>query len=116
MKLIGSQIEHEIREGLIFSRLDSSKQNDIDPRVIVGLNDCKPNWKFAYFLEYIPDQGEDFYTILCDRKSILRIEVDRVDKSKSVQFDTLKVEEYRKGLSGKTRVLTLLIALELIGA
>ncbi len=114
MKLIGSKIERETRESLFRSRLISSKKNGVDVRLIEVLNGYNPDWKAAYFLSHTPDQGTDFYTILCDKHSVMHIEVDRIEISKLPQIETNHINAYRKGLRGKPQNLRLIIALELL--
>lgn len=47
-----------------------------------------PDLKFAYMIEWIPEQGEDIYYILVNSTKIAIVEVDRLNNS----IDTLIIE------------------------
>ena len=113
MKLIGSKLENHIKEALINSkqRLFSSSN---DKLLLKTLSKIKPNLKTAYILYHLIEQGEDIFTIITDDKSIIEIEISRVDSSVEPICEIINFHQYKKNLRGKRGNLRLIIALYLI--
>lgn len=76
VKLIGSKTEQDYREQLIRG-YNSLFHNENNKRLLSVLKEFFPVMKSAYFLECIPEQGEDIYTILINTDIIASVELDR---------------------------------------
>jgi hypothetical protein len=113
MKLIGSKLEKEIKEGLIESKQRICNISD-NNHLRKALFKIKPNFKTAYILNWFPEQGENIYTIITDDKDIIELEISRVDLSSEPIWEIYNINEYRKQLRGKPANLRLIIALNLI--
>ena len=111
MNLLGTKTEREYREQLI--RSHKSLYEDADgKRILSALNRNFPDMKTAYFLDCIPEQGEDIYKILINSDVVAAIEVDRMDKISDPLIESISLREYRKGLN-KIRQIQLAVALDL---
>ena len=115
MKLRGSMLEDDIRQGLITSRQTLFGERPFeDERFTHLLHEIKarfPKLMTAYLLHWIPDQGFDCYRVLINTEHIFYIDIDRVDWSVN-DAETQSINDYRKGLK-KHGQLDLLIALDL---
>ncbi|MFC4323307.1 hypothetical protein [Litchfieldia salsa] len=66
----------------------------------------------SYIIDWIPGQGEDFYTILINTDRIVKVEVERESKSVVQVDDPITLIEYKKGLS-KINQIKLAVAIDL---
>ncbi|MNB89892.1 hypothetical protein D3C75_369430 [compost metagenome] len=69
------------------------------------LQDTYQDLKTAYILYWIPEQGEDIYTILINNKYIAIIELDRYDMQIEPILQTISMKEYQKRLSKNNQIL-----------
>jgi hypothetical protein len=111
MKLIGSRTEQDIREQLIKSYKsllnDKSKQ-----KLLSVIESTFPDMKSAYIINWIPEQGEDIYTVLINTETITKIEISRVDTNFKPVIESIPVTKYIKNLS-KVRQIKLAVAIDL---
>jgi hypothetical protein len=68
--------------------------------------------KTAYFIGHIPEQGEDFYTLLINNDLITKIELDRYNLDIELIIETISIKEYKYGLS-KIGQIMLAVAIDL---
>jgi hypothetical protein len=78
MKLIGSMVEEEFRAQLIRSN-QSLFSAEGDHRLIKLLKVLYPQMVTAYIMDWIPEQGEDFYEILINDDVMAKIELSHND-------------------------------------
>ena len=113
VKLIGSQVEIEIREELtsgnqiFFST--SHKFKDF-------LEKLGHHTADAYILNWYTEPGSLFYTLLIEGTYILNMEFDKTDitdEGSSVIIDRQELEKYLHGLS-KMHQIRLAVALDLV--
>jgi hypothetical protein len=50
----------------------------------------------AFILNWIPEQGEDIYTILADNSKIAIVELARNELKEVMDFDVLAIEDYKQ--------------------
>lgn len=111
MKLKGSLTEQKYKEQLTKSR--HHLFNDSSHRPLLNLlKDHYPNFRTAYILDWIPEQGEDIYIVLINNDRIAIIEMQRLDLNVETILESKSIEEYQKGLS-KTKRILLAVAQEL---
>lgn len=107
MRLIGSKTERDHMDQLINSNyLLFNSEN----RLLKVLRGVYPELKTAYTLDWIPEQGEEMYTILINDNLIAKIELDRYKDGAIVE--TITVVQYLHGLS-KSGQIRLAVALDL---
>ncbi|MFD2216428.1 hypothetical protein [Metabacillus endolithicus] len=111
MKLIGSKTEQNIREQLIksYKYLLNDKSNK---KLLSVIESTFPNMKSAYIIDWIPEQGEDIYTVLINTETITKIEISRVDTNVKPVIESISVTNFRKSLS-KIRQIKLAVAIDL---
>lgn len=68
--------------------------------------------KTAYVFSWTPDQGEDIISFLIDTHSVIKIELDRYDKTVAPIVDVYSIENWIKGLS-KTFQIKIAVAFDL---
>jgi len=113
MKLIGSIMEREFREELEASHQQYFSANS-KYRLKSFLTSKSIPWNNAYILNWIPEQTEDIYVILIEGKSLISVEIDRIDSNSPPLFEEIDIKEYMHGLSRMNQV-KLLVAKELAG-
>jgi len=111
MKLIGSKTEQNIREQLIksYNYLLNDKSNK---KLLSVIESTFPNMKSAYIIDWVPEQGEDIYTVLINTETITKIEISRVDTNFKPVIESISVTNFRKSLS-KIRQIKLAVAIDL---
>ncbi|WP_409341520.1 hypothetical protein [Paenibacillus sp. MBLB4367] len=112
MKLIGSKTEKDCREQLIKAHkslfIDKDKM-----RLLAVLRTCFPNMKTAYIIKWLPEQGEDIFTILINNNVIARVELDRNDLNTAPIIESEPLDKhYKKGLRKMSQII-LAVALDL---
>ncbi|PSL34766.1 hypothetical protein [Chitinophaga ginsengisoli] len=108
MKLIGSKTEQDIRIQLIQSnRWLLNSEN----RLNKVLKSVYPEMRTAYTLNWIPEQGENVYTILINDSIIATIELDKYSDRSIVETTTVPL--YLHGRS-KRHQIQLAVALDLV--
>ncbi|WP_163103509.1 hypothetical protein [Peribacillus alkalitolerans] len=110
MKLIGSNTERDFRK-----QLNESYESlfNVKPSPLLALLQSKfPVMKTAYILNWIPEQGEDIYTIFIDREIIVIVELDRFNLELEPLLETISMNDYVKGLS-KINQIKLAVAIDL---
>ena len=111
MKLKGTLTEQRIRENLTeshFALFETERYSTVRNVLMASF----PDMKTAYFLEHIPEQGEDIYTLLIDTDTIVEIEINRFDKDQAPSIELISFKEFRFGLS-RINSLCLEIAIDL---
>ena len=111
MKLIGSKQEQEIRSELIKSHKVLYEGNS-DKGLLGTLKLYFEGMKTAYILNWIPEQGEDLYTILIDTDIIAKVEINKINQEDNPIIETFKLKEFQKGLS-KLSQIKLAVAIDL---
>lgn len=76
MKLIGSRSEEQLREELVRSNL-ALRDGSYGLRLTALLKSVNVNLADAYVLQWIPEQGEDIYTLLVSSSEVLIVEIPR---------------------------------------
>jgi hypothetical protein len=109
VKLVGSKMENDFRRELI--RSNEGLQDPVSKlRQVLeseGFNTIK-----AYVLNWAPEQLEDIYLVLIDGSFLVRVEIDKYDKSKPPILERIELREYLRGLS-KMNQVRLAVAKEL---
>lgn len=103
MKLIGSKTEQEIRQLLIKSNQLLFKSEG-KKRLLEVIKRSFPEMKAAYILEWIPEQGEDIYTLLINDSTVTEIEMYRNDHKGEAMVQTIAMRQYLKGLSKQDQI------------
>jgi hypothetical protein len=112
MKLIGSTQEQNFRKELIESHT-ALFQEGKNKRILDILKANFNEMKTAYIINWIPEQGEDLYTILIGFDIIAKVEISRYNHDEEPIIETIKREEYEKGLSKLSQV-KLAVAMDLV--
>lgn len=110
MRLIGSKQEQEVRNELINSH-KTLFGGGSDERLLKVLK-LYFDMKTAYILNWIPEQGEDLYTLLINTDMIARIEISRINQKADPIIKTCELKEFQKGLS-KILQIKLVVAIDL---
>lgn len=111
MRLNHTMTEKSYRDEL----LSSQKYLTLDKkglRITGALRARYPEMSSAYILKCIPDQAEDFYEIIVDGKSIVLLEVDRLNVDAELIVTELDFNSYRSDLS-KTNRIKFMVAVDL---
>ncbi|MDB6372550.1 hypothetical protein [Photorhabdus bodei] len=111
MKLIDSLIEKEYRQQLLQSR--KSLFAGDNPKLLSLLYEVRPETKSAFVLEWVPEQGEDLYTVLLDKELIVTVEISRINSEKLI-LEEISLEQYEKTLRYKKNKIQLAVALDII--
>jgi hypothetical protein len=110
LELIGGKTEQEFREQLINSHF--SLFNDKSKLRLLNILKNFIDTKSAYIIDWIPEQGEDIYTILNNSDIIAIVELDRLNQELEPVLNTLSINEFKKGLS-KINQIKLAVAIDL---
>ena len=111
MRLIGSKQEQEFRNELIMSH-KALFEDDSGNRLLRVLKMYFEGFKTAYIINWIPEQGEDLYTVLIDTDMIAKVEVSKIAQNDEAIVETFKLKEFERGLS-KLSQIKLAVALDL---
>ncbi|MDD4403045.1 MAG: hypothetical protein PHI24_14665 [Desulfitobacteriaceae bacterium] len=111
MRLIGSKQEQEFRNELLMSH-KALFEDDSGNRLLRVLKMHFKGFKTAYIINWIPEQGEDLYTVLIDTDMIAKVEVSRITHNNEPIVETFKLKEFQKGLS-KLSQIKLAVAVDL---
>jgi hypothetical protein len=111
MKLIGSKTEKEMKEILIKGHTALFNDQPYS-RILTLLRENILNIKTAYFLDHIPEQGEDIYTMLINQDVIVSFEMSRYDLKLISTVKIASVKDYKKRLS-KINQIRLAVAIDL---
>lgn len=111
MRLIGSKQEQEFRNELIMSH-KALFEHDSRNRLLRVLKMHFEELKTAYIINWIPEQGEDLYTVLIDTDMIAKVEVSKIIQNNEPIVETFKLKEFQKGLS-KLSQIKLAVAVDL---
>jgi len=109
MKLIGSRTEQRMREDLVRSNL--ALQDGSYGRLAKALESANVNVAGAYVLHWIPEQGEDIYTVLVSAGEVVTVEMPRGEGQ--VLLDREEVAEY-EGKCSKIQRLKIAVGLDLL--
>lgn len=85
-------------------------------KLLLALRSKLPDLLSAYVVDWIPEQGEDIYTVIVGQDLVAVVEIDRLSAAREPLVDVYTLEEYRKehaSLSQERR-RKLAVALELI--
>jgi hypothetical protein len=88
------------------------------PQLLAALKLRFPQLSFAAILNWIPDQGEDFYWIMVDGKRIVVAEVPRASTTPggAKVLEEMTLTDYQRRKHSRVSRRTLKAALELIDA
>ncbi|AOS95839.1 hypothetical protein AUP74_00368 [Microbulbifer aggregans] len=101
MKLIGSKMESDFRDELTRSN-DALQDSGSMLRKALEAGGHEP--KNAYILHWVPEQCEGLYTVLIGGSYIVKVEVDKCDKSKPPIVERSELKSYLNGLSKMNQV------------
>lgn len=110
MILIGSKTEQTYRDTLLkYKRelFDGQYKN-----LLLILQKRIPDLKTAYFINHIPEQGEDSFTILVNDNIIAYVERKVESNFEEVVIELSSICEYEKGC-GKQQKIKLAVAMNL---
>lgn len=110
MKLIGSKTEQQFREELLKSN-EFLFTSDEGKTILDVLRKSNNLVETAYILDWIPEQGENLYTILINGNLIAEIEISRENFIEPI-ISFRKTSQYLRGLS-KINQIKLAVALDL---
>lgn len=109
MKLIGSRTEFEYRSALQSSHdllfQEGSKLKE-------ALECAGHSTDRAYVLSWVPDQGDEYFTVLVDGEYVLSGEIELDRNLRDVIFTRQNLREYEKGL-GRSERIKLLVAMDM---
>ncbi len=110
MRLTGSRTEIDFRDNLIKSHkeLFTEKYENL----FMVLQEKFTEMKTAYFINHIPEQGEDLYTILVNNDIIAKIEISRFNQDEKPIIEVYEVKDFNKGCS-KMQQIKLAVAIDL---
>lgn len=111
MKLKGSITEKSFADDLIQSHKSLFCDNfykKLRETLQMNFHDVKT----AYFIDYIPEQGEDLYTMLVNHNIIAKIEMSRDDREEKPIVEIIDIDNYKKGLS-RIEQIKLAVAIDL---
>jgi hypothetical protein len=111
MKLIGSKTEQDIRKQLIKSN-KSLFENEETNKILIAIREYFPKMNTVYIINWIPEQGEDFYKVLIDNNIIAEIELDKFNSTIKFLNNSVPISQYRIGLS-KIQQIKLEVAIDL---
>ncbi len=109
MKLIGSRTESECR-----NELQSSHESlfQRDTKLKEALEFLGHSVDRAYVLSWVPDQSDDYFTVLIDGEYIVSAEIERDGDPSDIYFERFELSDYQHGLS-RSGQIKLLVAKEL---
>ena len=118
MKLKGTTTEEAYR-----AELQSTRDyifNTEDGRILYqSIMEKVEDFKTAYILDWIPDQGGDFFNLIVNGETLVSIEIEEEmdfltkDITKKVfSYESQSIKSYKKGLS-KTNQIKLEVAIDL---
>lgn len=111
MKLLGTRLEDDIRKQLIRSYsamfLEGESQS-----LLESIKRSFPGMRSAFVINWIPEQGEDIYSVLVNEDTVAIFEIIRYSGEMISNAKKYNVKEYQRGLKRRGRV-KLTIALEL---
>ncbi|RFA24188.1 hypothetical protein CAI21_22520 [Alkalilimnicola ehrlichii] len=110
MKLIGSRQEQQLRGELLRSNR-ALKSGLGNPGLLRVLKESSHDPEKSYVLNWIPEQGEDIYTVLVFPGNLMEIEIPR--GSGSVEMRELDLRNYAEKCS-RINKLKLSVALQLM--
>ncbi|WP_395373535.1 hypothetical protein [Marinicella sp. W31] len=114
MKLKDSLTERSLKKSLQKSKEVLFSGETPYRKILLELQKEKFGLKSAYVLHYLPEQGEDIYTIITDSYEIVTIEFKRGSYTEApIRKETISLDEYRKGLS-RNDLIQLELATELL--
>lgn len=94
-------MESDFREELVFSHEFHFLKNS---RLKAILESHGYPTKNAYVLHHVPDQAEDFYTVLINGEYLVSTEIDRFNTSNNPIIERFELKGYLQGLSRIHRV------------
>jgi hypothetical protein len=111
MKLRGSKTEQDLRDVLIKSHAELFETNQLS-RLMQVLKTNFHDMETAYFIDHIPEQGEDIYTLLVNIDVIAKIEISHCSDDEMPVVESSRVSDFRVGLS-KIKQIKLEVAIDL---
>lgn len=112
MKLNGSITEQEYRKWLISSHQGLFGPDQRGAGLVAVLKAHYPQMMTAYVIDWIPEQGEDLYTVLINDELIVNVELSH-DSLVAPIVDSITVKQYLHKLS-KSKQIQLAVALDLV--
>ncbi|MBZ4423208.1 hypothetical protein [Myxococcus sp. RHSTA-1-4] len=101
------------------TELENSKRNLFgggNPPLLSALRTRFPDLSKAYVVDWIPEQGEDIFTVVIPGNMVTIVEIERTANPALPRVEVYSLEEYRKGhrTPTKERRRKLELALELL--
>ena len=82
-----------------------SAENEKDQRILTALKSSGVSGTTHHLVLVIPDQFEDFYTVLIDAREVVSFELPRSDPALPAEMHRASVKSYRDSLGqGKSRI------------
>ena len=101
VRLIGSKMEEDFREELVYS--NAALQNP-DSRLHQVLESHGYSTSRAYVLHWTPEQLEDIYVVLIDASVLVSVEIDKFEGACLPEVDEMELKDYVRGLSRMNQV------------
>ena len=111
MKLIRSGLEKKYRDELQSSH-HALFYDSANRRLLNSIRRAFPKMYSAYVLDWIPEQGEDIFTVLVDDNTVATFELSRLNCELAEAQNVRMTKDYQRALQ-KHKMIKLLIALEL---
>lgn len=111
MKLIRSGLEKKYRDELQ-SGHHALFNDSANRRLLNSIRRAFPKMYSAYVLDWIPEQGEDIFTVLVDDNTVVTFELSKLDCELAEAQNVRMTKDYQRALK-KHKMIKLLIALEL---
>ena len=110
IKLRGTRTEEELRKTLLNAMLDIDGDDSESPLKQILESEFK-ELKSACVLGWTPEQGEDFYFVLVNAKSLCLVEIDKIT-NEALNITHTSLKDYQHKLS-KTEKIRFAIAMDL---
>ncbi len=111
MELKNTLTEENFRKELNASILRGKKEQSTS-KINEELLSLYPDFKSAITLDWIPEEGENIYTILIDQNLVVKIEISKNPNAKSILIESMDIKTYHYKLK-KLQKLKLKVALDI---
>jgi hypothetical protein len=102
MRLIGSLTEDDLREQLSASNA-SLREGGGSPALRAALIACGVDPTTAFVLDWIPEQGEDIYTVLDGTRRVLTVELPRGEAGGPSGVKAVPFADFRASIARGSR-------------
>jgi hypothetical protein len=112
MELRGSQTEESIRRDLLASW--QALSTGANPKLWQVLTVILPNLSCAFVIDWIPEQGEDFYAVLLENEKVVMVEIPKAADEVVAKPEVITLIQYKKALRSTRKRLELAVALDML--